>query len=235
MCSSAFAIAAAGIVALLVRQGPYLASTAPFDWRYAMRTVTDRPLRLANLGYLGHQWELYAMWTWVPIFLIDSYERAGRDLDGARLAGFSVIAVGAAGCVLAGVLADRVGRTTIAIASLVVSGSCCLVAGLFFDDPAILTALCLVWGFAVVADSAQFSAAVSELADQRYVGTALTMQTSLGFLLTMVTIQAIEPLREVVGWRWVFVFLAPGPVVGVFGMLRLRGLPEALRMASGNR
>ena len=235
MCSSALAIAAAGIVALLVRQGPHLALTAPFDWRYATRTVTDRPLRLANLGYLGHQWELYAMWTWVPIFLIDSYERAGLDLGGARLAGFSVVAVGAAGCVLAGVLADRVGRTTIAIASLVVSGSCCLVAGLLFDDPAILTALCLVWGFAVVADSAQFSAAVSELADPRYVGTALTMQTSLGFLLTIVTIQAIEPLREVVGWRWVFVFLAPGPAVGVYGMLRLRGLPEAVRLASGNR
>ncbi|MDX1548785.1 MAG: hypothetical protein R3247_17435, partial [Rhodothermales bacterium] len=120
-------------------------------------------------------------------------------------------------------------------ASLAVSGACCLAAGLFFDAPALLTALCLVWGFAVVADSAQFSAAVSELTDPRYVGTALTIQTSLGFLLTLFTIRLVPPLVDLVGWGWAFGGLALGPVFGIWSMRRLRRLPEARRMASGNR
>ena len=174
------------------------------------------------------------MWAWAPIFLLASYEAHGWSVERGRLAGFGVIAVGAVGCVFAGVLADRLGRTTIAIASLVVSGSCAAIVGLFFDAPGLLTAICLIWGFAVVADSAQFSAAVSELTDPRYVGTALTLQTSLGFLLTLFTIRMVPPLVDAIGWERAFVFLAVGPVIGVVSMWRLRGIPEAVRMASGS-
>jgi MFS family permease len=180
-------------------------------------------------------WELYAMWAWAPIFLLASYEAARWSPQAARLAGFGVVAAGAVGCVLAGVLADRIGRTTVTVWSLVISGACALSAGLFFTQPGLLTALCLVWGFAVVADSAQFSAAVSELTDPRYVGTALTLQTSLGFLLTLFTIRLIPPLQELLGWERVFMILAAGPAFGVASMLRLRSLPEAARMASGRR
>ena len=175
------------------------------------------------------------MWTWVPFFLIASYRQAGWSDQTARLAGFAVIASGAVGCVLAGIFADRLGRTRIAIWSLAVSGSCALVAGFLFAEPALLTVLCLVWGFAVVADSGQFSAAVSELTDPRYVGTALTIQTSAGFLLTLVTLQMVPVLRDVIGWKWVFMLLAAGPVFGIWSMARLRKLPEAAMMASGNR
>lgn len=235
LVTSALAALAALIAAFTVHAGPFLSQAAPFDWRFAGRVLADEPTRLANFGYLGHMWELYGMWTWVPICLIASYEMAGWSQQAARLAGFGAIAMGSVGSVLAGILADRLGRTRVTTFSLIMSGACALSAGIFLTSPGILTALCLLWGLAVVADSAQFSAAVSELSDPRYVGTALTVQTSLGFLLTLFTIRIIPPLVEVVGWERVFMVLALGPAFGVWSMLRLRRLPESSRMASGNR
>jgi MFS family permease len=175
------------------------------------------------------------MWAWAPLFLIASYDAAGWSRPAARIAGFAVVGIGALGCVVAGRLADGMGRTTVTIASMALSGACALVAGLLFQHPGWLTLLCLVWGFAVVADSAQFSAAVSELADPRYVGTALTLQTSLGFLLTVATIQLVPALLQALGWERVFMVLAIGPAAGIAAMWRLRRLPEALKLASGNR
>jgi MFS family permease len=233
---SALAVAGGLIVLLFVGDGPYSTGTARFDIRQLGQVFRNRGVRLANFGYLGHMWELYAMWTWAPVMIRASLAARGEPPSLAEAGSFLVLGAGAAGCVAAGLAADRIGRTAVASAALAVSGACCVAVGFLFDSsPNLLLAVATVWGAAVVADSAQFSACVTELGDPRYLGTALTVQTCLGFLLTTLSIRLMPVLVDKVGWRYAFAFLAPGPVFGVVSMLRLRALPEARKIAQGRR
>jgi MFS family permease len=232
LVGSALACVGAGAI-LMVRDGPHAAPGPPLDLRWAANVVRDRPVRLANLGYLGHMWELYAVWTWLPAYLAASLGEGA----GASLLAFVAIGVGGlAGAVGAGLVADRLGRTVTTITAMAVSGTCALLAAPLFGAPAaIVTALAIVWGVTVIADSAQFSVAVSELTDIRFVGTALTLQTAAGFLLTVASIRLVGSLGADWGWRWAFPVLALGPVVGIVAMWRLRADPAAARLAGGAR
>lgn len=224
------------VVLLFVSDGPFALPAARFDLSQAGKVFRNHGVRLANLGYLGHMWELYAMWTWIPFMIRASLSVRHSSPAFAEVGSFVVIGCGAVGCVVAGLVADRVGRTIVTSVAMAISGSCCLVIGLFFGaNPIALLIVAAIWGASVVADSAQFSACVTELGDPQYIGTALTIQTCLGFLLTTISIELIPRVEKLVGWRYAFVILAPGPLFGVLSMLRLRGLPEAEKIAHGRR
>ena len=217
--TSALTLAGGGLAAVAVPEGPYRFPAARFDPRQAHRALANRGVRLASLGYFGHMWELYAMWAWFLVF----FSAVGNGGRGAAYATFAVIGAGALGCWAGGVLGDRWGRPETTAAMMAVSGSCALVVGLVGAWSAVAALLVgLVWGFAVVADSAQFSTLVTELADQAYVGTALALQLAIGFALTVATIWLVPYWEEAFGWRWAFAFLAPGPALGIAAMLRLR-------------
>jgi MFS family permease len=238
---AAISAVAGGLLVLLVpNDGPYAAPSPPFSLAAAPRILKDPGVLLANLGYLGHMWELYAMWTWIAAFIAASeHARLGAETDvtaRAALITFTVVGSGAIGCWLGGKYADRLGRTLVTSVAMLVSGLSALTVGGLFGAPLIaLLPLLLVWGITIVADSAQFSAAVSELAPREYVGTALTLQTCLGFLLTAATIYLLPTVAETIGWRWSMGVLAIGPALGVWAMLVLRRRPEALRLAGGKR
>jgi MFS family permease len=214
-----------GGVGWLAHEGPFPFPRAVFDPRQAGQVLSNRGVRLASLGYFGHMWELYAMWAWFAVFFAEVTSAGGGPRSATAYAAFLVIGIGGIGCVVGGVLGDAWGRERAASFMMLVSGSCAVLIGLLFDAPAWLVLVVgVVWGFAVVGDSAQFSTMVTERADQAYVGTALTLQLALGFTLSVATLWLIPVLVDAVSWRWAFAFLAPGPALGVLAMRRLESL-----------
>ncbi|MGR4889440.1 MFS transporter [Sphingopyxis sp. LARHCG72] len=237
IAASGFAIFG-GVAILLAGVGPNAPRAARIRPGSVAQAWRNRPLRLTNLGYLGHMWELYAMWTWLAIFLAESFRISGVA-DGhslAELVTFAAIAAGALGAWIGGVFADRWGRTTVAIASMAASGACALAIGwLLGAEPWMVSVIAVIWGITIIADSAQFSASIAELSEPDSVGTMLTLQTCAGFLLTLVSIQLVAPITHALGWPAAFSMLAIGPALGCVAMARLRASPDAIRLAGGRR
>jgi MFS family permease len=233
LAASMCALIAAALVGTLYRDGPYPFPPRPFSWTLVHTVVQRREWRLATGGYLGHMFELYSFWTWIPAFIAASVATeagaAAVGTDGlVSLIAFGTIAVGGLGCVWGGLSADRRGRERLVMLAMALSGACALLIPFAFGQSLwLLAPLAWAWGFFVIADSAQFSALVTESVPPHAVGTALTVQTSTGFLLTMVSIQLIPPLVDVVGWKWVFPVLAIGPVLGIAAIRRLLAFKRA--------
>jgi MFS family permease len=225
--ASILAIVGTAVLGLLVTDGPFETAQSRFSWKQIAAVVQNKGVRLSTYGYLGHMWELYAMWTWTAAFLAASAAASGHSDGGVSSATFAVIAV-------AGMLADRRGRTVVAGGSMAISGTCAVVTPLIFGlSPWIVVPVFLIWGTTVVSDSAQFSAMVTETADDAYRGTALTLQTAVGFLLTLVTIRGIPILADSWGWRWAFPILAIGPLLGILAMIRLKQSEQSVKLAGG--
>ena len=226
--ASSSAVIAALLVFVGYRDGPFGFESRPFSWTLMADVARSPRWRLATGGYLGHMVELYSYWTWIPFFVAATVARDAHALTASSspavaILSFGVIAVGGAGCVWGGLVADRIGRIPLVTRALVVSGTCCALIGLTFGRSLwVVAPLALIWGFFIIADSAQFSVLVTESVPAHAVGTALTFQVSLGFLLTTGAIQVIPPIVRTAGWPWAFALLAVGPVVGIVSLNALR-------------
>ena len=234
--SSLSCLTAAALFAFVLQDGPYKFSKTKADLNQLGRIIKDRPLMLVNVGYFGHMWELYAMWGWFFVYAIAA-KSTGLGLENAALLTFLVIAAGAPGCVLGGCLADRIGRCYATACLMVISGTCALTIGLCFNGPTwLFITIALIWGLTAVADSAQFSAAVTELSEKSMVGSALALQMGVGFAITIFVIWLLPVVSEHQGsWRWTFLILVPGPFLGALSMLLLRSEDRSHFLADGRR
>lgn len=222
--TSWFATIGGVVLYLGVPDGPYQNRKGAFKPAVLFRLFRNRDFRLAALGYFGHMWELYAFWAFVPV-LLTYYIHVNPQVDlNVSLISFLVIAMGSIGCAVGGLISLKKGSQRVALVSLIVSGCCCLLAPFSGGFPlALFLGLLVVWGLFVVSDSPQFSTLVANASDRSYVATGLTIVNSIGFAITIVSIQAVNNLWAIYKDPIVFLVLLPGPLAGVWAISRYAG------------
>jgi MFS family permease len=210
-----------GFAILTIGLGPHHARASKLDITAIALVWTNRRIRLAVLGYIGHMWELYAFWAWVAVVATGSYALAGATEPGSlgKLTAFAAIALGGLACVPAGWCADRLGRARVAMFCLTISGSAALASAALYGGPVwLMMVVLLVWGAAIVPDSGLYSTLVADAAPPERAGSLLTVQTATGFLLTAFTVQAAPALAAIIGWPWVLAIMSIGPAAGIRAM-----------------
>ena len=236
--SSIFALIGSLLVFFFIQEGSHVSRGAKFKLSNLKDLLKQKSIRFANYAYFGHMWELYAFWVWIPRFLQEVYSQsnsAGNATLYLSLGTFLIFISGALGNMVGGKISDSIGRTKFNIIMLVISGTCSLIIGFFLDNPILALLIAILWGLTIVPDSPQYSAMISELSDPAYIGTALAIQTSLGFALTNISIWLLPVLVNLVGWQFGFMFLVIGPLFGIFSLLQLRKETDSIKIAQGKK
>jgi len=226
------------MIYLFIQEGSHIVRGAKFQFSNIKELFSKKSVGYANYAYFGHMWELYAFWVWIPKFLQEVHSRTNPGIGVNlyfSLGTFLVFVFGALGNIIGCKIADSIGRTKFNIIMLVISGSTSLIIGFFLNNAVAALLIAIIWGLTIVPDSPQYSAMISELSNPAYIGTVLAIQTSLGFAISNISIWLLPIIVDLTGWTYGFMFLAVGPSLAIYSLMKLRQESDSKLIAQGKK